>query len=57
MFLCFSIAFLQLVVVCFIIMLPAFFLAVLPMIPSVFIQFLMSVGSFGGIGIVACGRF
>jgi hypothetical protein len=42
-------------VVSFVIMLRAFFLVVLPMIPSVFIQSLMSVGSFGGIGIVACG--
>jgi hypothetical protein len=33
----------------------AFFLAVLPMVPSVFIHSLISVGSFGGLGIVLCG--
>jgi hypothetical protein len=35
----------------------AFFLAVLPMVPSVFIQSLINIGSFGGLGIFACGWF
>jgi hypothetical protein len=37
-FLYFAIVFLQLVVVCFVMMLRAFFLAILPMLPSVFIH-------------------
>jgi hypothetical protein len=37
-FLYFAIAFLQLVVVCFVMMSWAFFLAVLPLVPSVFIH-------------------
>jgi hypothetical protein len=36
-------------------MLRAFFFAVLPMVPSIFIHSLMSAGSFGGSRIVACG--
>jgi hypothetical protein len=54
-FLYLEIAFLQLIVVCFVIMLRAFFFAVLPMVPSIFIHSLMSAGSFGGSRIVACG--
>jgi hypothetical protein len=56
-FLYLAISFLQFVVVCFVIMSRAFFLAFLPMVPSVFIHSLMSVGSFGGYGIAACGWF
>ena len=43
-----EISFLQLIVVCFVMMLRAFFLVVLPMVPSVFIHLLISIGSFGG---------
>jgi hypothetical protein len=43
----------RLVVVCFVMMSRAFFLAVLPMIPSVFIHSVINFGSFGGFGIVA----
>jgi hypothetical protein len=53
-FLYFEISFLQLIVVCFVIMSCAFFLAILPMVPSVFIQSLVSIESFGGLGIVVC---
>jgi hypothetical protein len=35
----------------------AFFLAVLPMVPSIFIQSLSNIGSSSGFGIVACGWF
>jgi lysylphosphatidylglycerol synthetase-like protein (DUF2156 family) len=56
-FLYFEIAFLQLVAVCFVMMSRAFFLAVLPMVPSVFIHSLISIGFVGGFGIVACGWF
>jgi hypothetical protein len=35
----------------------AFFLAVLPMVPSILIQSLTSIGSFGGLGIVLCRWF
>jgi hypothetical protein len=51
-FLYFEIAFLQFIEVCFVIMSRAFFLAVLPMDPSVFIHSLTRIGSFGGIGII-----
>jgi hypothetical protein len=51
-FLYFEIAFLQLVAVCFAMMSRAFFLAFFPMVPSVFIHSFISVGSFGGLGIV-----
>jgi hypothetical protein len=54
-FLYFEIVFLQFIEVCFVIMSRAFFLAVLPMDPSVFIHSLTRVGSFGGVGIVVCG--
>jgi hypothetical protein len=54
-FLYLEISFLQLIVVSFVIMSSAFFLAVLPMVPSVLIQSLVSIGSFGGIGMFACG--
>ena len=57
MFLYFEIVFLQLVVVCFVVMSWAFFLVVLPMIPSAFIHLLINIGSFGGFGIVTCGWF
>jgi hypothetical protein len=56
-FLYLEIAFLQLVVVCFVMMSRAFFLAILPIIPSVFIYSLIKIGSFGGFEIVACGWF
>ena len=51
-FLYFEIVVLQLIVVCFVMISRAFFLAVLPMVPSIFIHSLISVGSFGGIRIV-----
>jgi hypothetical protein len=54
-FLYFEIAFLQLIVVCFVIISRASFLASLPMFPSVLIHSEMSVGLFGGFGIVVCG--
>jgi hypothetical protein len=54
-FLYLEIAFLQLVVVCFVMMSRAFFLVVLPMVPSVFIHSFISRGSFGGLGIFVCG--
>jgi hypothetical protein len=56
-FLYFEIAFLQLIAVCFVMISRAFFLAFLPMEPSVLIHLLISVGSFDGFGIVACGWF
>jgi hypothetical protein len=56
-FLYLEISFLQLIVVCFVMMSHAFFLAVFPMVSSVFIQSLISIGSFGGLGIFACGWF
>jgi hypothetical protein len=56
-FLYFEIALLQLIVVCFVIISRAFFWVVFPMFPSVFIQLLISVGSFGGLGMVVCGWF
>jgi hypothetical protein len=54
-FLYFEIAFLRLIVVFFVMMSHAFFLVVFPMVPSVFIQSLISIGSFGGLGIIVCG--
>jgi hypothetical protein len=56
-FLYFEIAFLQLFVVCFVMMSRAFFLAFFPIVPSILIHSLMSSGSFGGFGIVVCGWF
>jgi hypothetical protein len=56
-FLYFEIVFLQLIVVCFVMMACAFFLAFLPMVPSIFIHSLIIVGSFRGLGIVVCGWF
>src|SRR5450759_4832984 len=56
-FLYLEISFLQLVRVCFVMMSRAFFLAILPMLPSVFIHSLVSIGSFGGFGMFACGWF
>jgi hypothetical protein len=50
-----EISFLQLIVVCFVMMSRAFFLVVLPMVSSVFIHSLISVGSFSRLGIVLCG--
>jgi hypothetical protein len=52
-FLYFDIAFLQFIEVCFVMISCAFFLAVLPMDPSVLIHPLISNGSFGGFGISA----
>jgi hypothetical protein len=46
-FLYFEISFLQLMEVCFVIISLAFFLAVLPIFPSVFTHSLISSGSFG----------
>jgi hypothetical protein len=54
-FLYFEIAFLQLIVVCFVIISRASFLAFLPMLPSVLIHLGRSVGLFGRFGIVVCG--
>ena len=54
-FLYLEIALLQLVVVCFVMMSRAFFLAFLPILPSVCIQSLISLGSIGGLGMLACG--
>jgi hypothetical protein len=54
-FLYLEIVFLQLIVDCFVNMSRAFFLAVFPMVPSIFIQSLISKGSFGGLEIFACG--
>jgi hypothetical protein len=54
-FLYFDIAFLQLIVVCFVIISCAFFLAFFPIVPSVFIHSLVSSGSFGGFGNIVCG--
>jgi hypothetical protein len=54
-FLYFEISFLQLIVVCFVMMSCAFFLVVLPMVPSVFIQSLVNIGLFGRLGMVVCG--
>jgi hypothetical protein len=51
----FEIAFLHLLVVYFVMMSRAFFLAVLPMILSVFTQSLVNIGSFGRLGMVVCG--
>jgi hypothetical protein len=56
-FLYLEISFLQLIVVCFVMMSRAFFLVVFPMVSSIFIQSLISIGSFGGLGIFACGWF
>jgi hypothetical protein len=56
-FMYFEISFLQLIVVCLVMMFHAFFLAILPISPSVFIHSLVSVVSFGGLGIVVCGWF
>jgi hypothetical protein len=53
-FLNFEIAFLQLIKVCFDIISLAFFLAILPIFPSVFTHSLTSSGSFGGFGISTC---
>jgi hypothetical protein len=50
-FLYFEISFLQFIAVCFVMMSHAFFLAVFPMVPSVFIHSLTNSGSFGGLGI------
>jgi hypothetical protein len=52
-----EISFLQLIVVCFVMMSRAFFLVVLPMVSSVFIHSLISVESFGGLGIFVCRWF
>jgi hypothetical protein len=52
-FLYFDISFLQFIEVCFVMISCAFFLAVLPMDPSVLIHPLISNGSFGGFGISA----
>ena len=56
-FLYLEIAFLQLVRVCFVMMSRAFVSAFLPMLPSVLIHSLISIGSSGGFGIFACGWF
>jgi hypothetical protein len=56
-FLYFEISFLHLIEVCFVMISLAFFLVVLPMVPSIFIHSLINVGSFGGFGIFACGWF
>ena len=56
-FLYLEIYFLQLVRVCFVMMLRAFFLVVLPMRPSVFIHSLISIGSSGRFGMSVCGWF
>jgi hypothetical protein len=56
-FLYFEIAFLQFIVVCFVMISRAFFLAVFPMVPSVFIHSLTSSRSFGGFGILLVGGF
>jgi hypothetical protein len=56
-FLYFDIAFLQLIVVCFVIISRAFFLAFFPIVPSIFIHSLMSSGSCGGFGIIVCRWF
>jgi hypothetical protein len=53
-FLYFKIVFLQLIEVCFIMISRAFFLAVLPRVPSTFIHLSIRVGSFGGFGIFVC---
>jgi hypothetical protein len=51
----FEISFLHFLVVYFVMMSRAFFLAVLPMILSVFTQSLVNIGSFGRLGMVVCG--
>jgi hypothetical protein len=56
-FLYFEIAFLQLSVVCLVMMSCAFFLAFLPISPNFLIHSLVSVVLFGGLGIVVCGWF
>jgi hypothetical protein len=56
-FLYFESALLQFIDVCFVMISHAFFLAVFPMVPSVFIHSLTSSGSFGGLGIFACCWF
>jgi hypothetical protein len=56
-FLYFEIAFLQLIVVFSVMISRAFFLAFLPMVPSVLLHSLISDGSFCGFGIVVCGWF
>jgi hypothetical protein len=53
-FLYFKIAFLQLIEVCFIMISRAFFLVVLPRVPSTFIHSSIRVGLFGGFGIFVC---
>jgi hypothetical protein len=45
---------LQLIVICFVMMSRAFFLAFFPIVPIVFIHSLISVGSLGGLGIFFC---
>jgi hypothetical protein len=52
-FLYFEIAFLQFIEVCFVMISRAFFLAVFPMVSSIFIHSLINSGSFGGFGIFA----
>jgi hypothetical protein len=52
-FMYFEIAFLQFIVVCFVMISCAFFLAVLPLVPSVLIHSLINNGSFRGFGIFA----
>ena len=56
-FLYLEIALLQLIRVYFVMMSRAFFLAVLPILPSVFIHSLISIGSLDGFGMSACGWF
>jgi hypothetical protein len=53
-FLYFEISFLQLIEVCFVIISLAFFLAILPIFPSIFTHSLTIIGSFGGFGISTC---
>jgi hypothetical protein len=43
-----------LIEVCFVIISLAFFLAILPIFPSIFTHSLTSIGSFGGFGISTC---
>jgi hypothetical protein len=57
MFLYFEIAFLQLVVVCFVIISRAFFFAVLPMFPSIFIHSLITWDHLVGLGLLHVGGF
>jgi hypothetical protein len=53
-FLYFEIIFLQLIVVCFTMISLASFLAFLPILLSVLIHLEISIGLFGGFGIVVC---